>query len=56
MTYDFIAFFNLHRNLHKGMKIQRSNENRKLLYHLDNKFVETDKTKDLGRQVANDEK
>ena len=42
MTYDFIAFFNLHRNLHKGMKIQRSNENRKLLYHLDNKFVETD--------------
>ena len=53
--HHFTAFFNLHRNLHKGMKTQRSNKNRKLLYHLDNKFVETDKTKDLGLQVANDE-
>lgn len=34
------------------MKTQRSNKNRKLLHHLDNKFVETDKTKDLGLQVA----
>ena len=53
--HHFTAFFNLHRNLHKGMRTQRSNKNRKLLYHLDNKFVETDKTKDLGLQVANDE-
>ncbi|KAI4548086.1 hypothetical protein MG293_000416 [Ovis ammon polii] len=52
---NYICNDPISKNLHKGMKTQRSNKNRKLLHHLDNKFVETEKTKDLGLQVANDE-
>ena len=57
-VWHFIEFLHLHGSLHKRVKTWRSDQSRKLLYHLDKETINLwgiDKTKEFGLGVVNGE-